>query len=94
MDFISNGSLPWTSILAVVTNITHEHLDYHGTREAYVAAKALLFRALFASPPKPGVPRAAQCSTPMTRAATPPCALSSTKRWHATGSSCPYFATG
>ncbi len=45
--------------LAVVTNITHEHLDYHGTREAYVAAKALLFRALFASPPKPGVPRAA-----------------------------------
>ena len=38
--------------LAVVTNITHEHLDYHGTREADVAAKALLFRALFASPPR------------------------------------------
>lgn len=45
--------------VAAVTNITHEHLDYHGSREAYVAAKALLFRALFASPPKPGVPRAA-----------------------------------
>lgn len=29
--------------LAVVTNITHEHLDLHGTREAYRAAKARLF---------------------------------------------------
>jgi UDP-N-acetylmuramoyl-L-alanyl-D-glutamate--2,6-diaminopimelate ligase len=45
--------------VAVVTNITHEHLDEHGTREAYVAAKARLFRMLFHSPPKPGVPRAA-----------------------------------
>lgn len=45
--------------LAVVTNITHEHLDYHGTREAYVAAKAKLFRALYAAPPKPNTPRCA-----------------------------------
>ena len=45
--------------VAAVTNITHEHLDYHGTRAAYVAAKALLFRALYASPPKPGIPRTA-----------------------------------
>lgn len=45
--------------VAVVTNITHEHLDYHGTREAYVAAKALLLRALFADETKPGVPRCA-----------------------------------
>jgi UDP-N-acetylmuramoyl-L-alanyl-D-glutamate--2,6-diaminopimelate ligase len=29
--------------VAVVTNITHEHLDYHGSYEAYVAAKARLF---------------------------------------------------
>ena len=29
--------------VAVVTNITHEHLDYHGSYEAYVAAKATLF---------------------------------------------------
>jgi UDP-N-acetylmuramoyl-L-alanyl-D-glutamate--2,6-diaminopimelate ligase len=43
--------------IAVVTNITHEHLDYHGTREAYVAAKARLFRMLFHSPAKVGVPR-------------------------------------
>lgn len=29
--------------VAVVTNITHEHLDYHGSYEAYVAAKRRLF---------------------------------------------------
>ena len=29
--------------LAVVTNITHEHLDYHGSHEAYFAAKRRLF---------------------------------------------------
>lgn len=45
--------------VAAVTNITHEHLDEHGTREAYVAAKARLFRALYASPIKPGAPRCA-----------------------------------
>ena len=32
--------------IAVVTNITHEHLDYHKTREEYFAAKALLFESL------------------------------------------------
>lgn len=29
--------------IAVVTNITHEHLDYHGTHRQYVEAKASLF---------------------------------------------------
>ena len=32
--------------VAVITNITHEHLDFHGTYEAYREAKALLFRSL------------------------------------------------
>ena len=45
--------------VAAVTNITHEHLDFHGTRDRYVAAKALLFRALYDSPVKPGVTRCA-----------------------------------
>ncbi len=29
--------------IAVMTNITHEHLDYHGTFERYLAAKTSLF---------------------------------------------------
>jgi len=29
--------------IGVLTNISHEHLDYHGTMEEYVAAKAKLF---------------------------------------------------
>jgi UDP-N-acetylmuramoyl-L-alanyl-D-glutamate--2,6-diaminopimelate ligase len=45
--------------VAAVTNITHEHLDFHGTRDAYVAAKAVLFRSLYASQPKPGIERCA-----------------------------------
>jgi UDP-N-acetylmuramoyl-L-alanyl-D-glutamate--2,6-diaminopimelate ligase len=32
--------------LGVVTNITHEHLDYHGTFEAYREAKGRLFSGL------------------------------------------------
>ncbi len=33
-------------IVAGITNISEEHLDYHGTMENYVAAKALLFKML------------------------------------------------
>ena len=32
--------------IAVVTNITHEHLDFHGTYEAYRESKAQLFYSL------------------------------------------------
>ena len=39
--------------VAVVTNVTHEHLDYHGTWEAYLDAKALLLRSLGQSAYKP-----------------------------------------
>jgi UDP-N-acetylmuramoyl-L-alanyl-D-glutamate--2,6-diaminopimelate ligase len=45
--------------IAVVTNITHEHLDIHGSLEAYQAAKMLLFRHLSAGVRKPGVPKVA-----------------------------------
>ncbi|MDR0434648.1 MAG: UDP-N-acetylmuramoyl-L-alanyl-D-glutamate--2,6-diaminopimelate ligase, partial [Gracilibacteraceae bacterium] len=34
---------------AVFTNLTQDHLDYHGTMEAYLAAKAKLFTALTAT---------------------------------------------
>jgi UDP-N-acetylmuramoyl-L-alanyl-D-glutamate--2,6-diaminopimelate ligase len=39
--------------IAVVTNITHEHLDFHGTWENYRDAKAMLFRSLATSYRKP-----------------------------------------
>ncbi len=39
--------------VAVLTNITHEHLDLHGTYEAYVAAKRSLFSRLAASDTNP-----------------------------------------
>jgi len=45
--------------VAVVTNITHEHLDYHGSYEAYREAKAMLFRYLSISVAKPGCAKAA-----------------------------------
>ncbi len=32
--------------VGVFTNLTRDHLDYHGTMEAYFAAKSLLFRGL------------------------------------------------
>ncbi len=38
--------------IGVVTNITHEHLDYHGDYEAYRAAKARLFTMLAETRPK------------------------------------------
>ncbi len=45
--------------VAVITNITHEHLDFHGSLEAYQQAKAELFRKLAQSPAKPGLPKTA-----------------------------------
>ena len=39
--------------VGVLTNITHEHLDYHGSYQAYRAAKASLFTSLVDTPPKP-----------------------------------------
>ncbi len=39
--------------IGVVTNITHEHLDYHGSYEGYRQAKGRLFAALADTPAKP-----------------------------------------
>ncbi len=38
--------------IGVVTNITHEHLDYHGDYQGYLKAKAELFRLVGNSSPK------------------------------------------
>jgi UDP-N-acetylmuramoyl-L-alanyl-D-glutamate--2,6-diaminopimelate ligase len=45
--------------VAVVTNVTHEHLDIHGSLKGYQKAKAMLFQHLAASYRKPGVPKVA-----------------------------------
>jgi UDP-N-acetylmuramoyl-L-alanyl-D-glutamate--2,6-diaminopimelate ligase len=45
--------------VAVVTNITPEHLDVHGTWEQYCADKARLLHALSTAWRKPGVPKVA-----------------------------------
>lgn len=42
--------------VAVITNVTHEHLDYHRTYEEYLAAKGKLFQQLSSSR-KPGMPK-------------------------------------
>jgi len=45
--------------VAVLTNVTHEHLDFHGTWEQYRRDKARLFEMAAASYRKPGVPKVA-----------------------------------
>jgi UDP-N-acetylmuramoyl-L-alanyl-D-glutamate--2,6-diaminopimelate ligase len=45
--------------VAVFTNLTRDHLDFHGTMQAYADAKARLFRELLR--PAGGAPRAVLC---------------------------------
>jgi len=42
--------------IGIVTNITHEHLDYHGSYEEYRAAKGRLFTSIELTAPKPSNP--------------------------------------
>jgi UDP-N-acetylmuramoyl-L-alanyl-D-glutamate--2,6-diaminopimelate ligase len=41
--------------VAVFTNLTRDHLDYHGTMEDYFAAKRVLFEGCGTAPPRVGV---------------------------------------
>lgn len=41
--------------VAIFTNLTQDHLDYHGTMESYFAAKARLFEGVGAPPPRVAV---------------------------------------
>ncbi len=45
--------------VVAVTNVTHEHLDFHGTLSAYQQAKTSLFEGLMRSFRKPGVGKVA-----------------------------------
>ncbi|MCA9945947.1 MAG: UDP-N-acetylmuramoyl-L-alanyl-D-glutamate--2,6-diaminopimelate ligase [Anaerolineales bacterium] len=44
--------------VAAITNITHEHLDYHGDFESYAQAKEMLFRSVANNDPTPQKPDA------------------------------------
>ncbi len=57
---LAQGRLSGVDIdLAVLTNVMHEHLDYHGSWENYRDAKATMFRMLEVSWRKPGVEKIA-----------------------------------
>jgi UDP-N-acetylmuramoyl-L-alanyl-D-glutamate--2,6-diaminopimelate ligase len=55
---LAQGRLNGVDIdVAVMTNVTHEHLDYHGSFEAYRTAKGRMFEMLGKSYRKPNVPK-------------------------------------
>ena len=57
---LAQGRLNGVDIdVAVLTNVMHEHLDYHGNWEAYRDAKAIMFKMLSESWRKPGIPKLA-----------------------------------
>ena len=57
---LAQGRLNGVDIdVAVLTNVTHEHLDYHGSWRKYRDAKAEMFNMLSRSWRKPGIPKLA-----------------------------------
>ncbi len=57
---LEQGRLSGVDIdLALVTNVTHEHLDFHGSFEAYRAAKGIMFEMLSQSERKADTPKIA-----------------------------------
>ncbi|MXV92111.1 MAG: UDP-N-acetylmuramoyl-L-alanyl-D-glutamate--2,6-diaminopimelate ligase [Chloroflexi bacterium] len=57
---LAQGRLNGVDIdVAALTNVQHEHLDYHGSWAAYRDAKAVMFRRLVDSWRKPGIAKVA-----------------------------------
>ncbi len=57
---LAQGRLNGVAIdVAVLTNVMHEHLDYHGTWEAYRDAKAIMFQMLSKTYKKSNIPKIA-----------------------------------
>jgi len=50
--------------VAIFTNLTQDHLDFHGTMEAYAAAKARLFAGVGAAAPRVAVVNADDATAP------------------------------
>ena len=59
--------------VAIFTNLTQDHLDYHGTMEAYATAKARLFQGVGAPPPRVAVINADDVYAPQMLAAASAC---------------------
>lgn len=67
---LAQGRLNGVAIdCAVLTNLTHEHLDYHGTFENYRAAKGRMFAMLDQAARKPGQPKISVVNADDTNAA-------------------------
>lgn len=55
---LQQGRLSGVDIdVSIVTNVTHEHLDFHGSFEEYRAAKGIMFQMLADSYRKPNTPK-------------------------------------
>ena len=59
--------------VAIFTNLTQDHLDYHGTMEAYGAAKARLFAGVGAPAPRVALINADDASSGLMRTAAAAC---------------------
>ncbi len=59
------GEIPYD--VALLTNLTHEHLEFHGTFEAYRAAKRSLFERLAAGAGRPSKPASLPADRPWPR---------------------------
>lgn len=60
---------------AIFTNLTQDHLDYHGTMHAYAAAKSRLFQGVGAPPPRVAIINADDAYAPQILAAAKSCAM-------------------
>lgn len=60
--------------IALFTNLTQDHLDYHGTMEKYAAAKARLFLGIGTPPPRMAILNADDPSCSVMRQAAANCA--------------------
>jgi UDP-N-acetylmuramoyl-L-alanyl-D-glutamate--2,6-diaminopimelate ligase len=61
--------------VAIFTNLTQDHLDYHGTMEQYAQAKARLFKGVGAAPPHVAVINSDDPAAPLMIAAAAKCGV-------------------
>ncbi|GAA3761250.1 UDP-N-acetylmuramoyl-L-alanyl-D-glutamate--2,6-diaminopimelate ligase [Terriglobus aquaticus] len=77
--------------VAIFTNLTQDHLDYHGTMDSYAAAKARLFQGVGAPPPRVAIVNADDAYSSTMLAAAAPC--QTTWRYSLQDRAADFFAT-